>query len=1309
MKNRFTLFVASLLVCASSFAQWVKPAAPASTPLAVGEECYLYNKEADGFLLGANEWGTRASVSATLGHKVYIQNGTIDGSYYITNYVLDGGMKDQIGYMFFDDFKNIWVDNTIDGKKNNQYTFQAQGDGTYKIGLSDADPDFLPKDYANAYLGLIPGEKPDNRIYFCDPENTDGYDYSKCQLIWYFVTPSAYEAYSKAVAQYDAAVRLGDIIAEAKRVSGVSADAIAKAEKVYANTSATVEELTQEADELAVTVKFAKFAVASVANPLEILSLEGIATDFNDGTCPGWESTTGATNKQANNANNALDEKVTGFHYENWSGDAFAPGKITAKLTDIPAGVYHLNALAYSNSGQGAYLYAGKYETLVTATKIDADQSFDAYAVVTGNSLEIGLDIPAKGPNWVGLDNVQLYYLGNSAEAYEWLKAEVANNSVDYIDGIESGEMFSQASVYADYKAAKTAFDAATAADEVARTLDAYSEASQAMALSTAAYAAFDKKYQAAEAWSSANTSESEEAIILGDYLNDDTEAEGLYNGNGGALYVLGEGLLNNEQIAAETAYLDKLFSDAMANAMSDGDDCTALLKNPDFTEEGGWNAAQGINWPMGSEDFRVFEAYGRVADVHQQLSNLQNGIYEMNLQAVYKPDGDEAIRQTYAYINDFDTKIPVPNDEAPVVSIDDASKQFAAGAYPVKVYGLVHDGTMKIGIANRLRTGEQAILWAGGVKLTFRAKNADACASMVGVLAEQAQDLKDNYCGQVELDALAAALTDAKSDATDYDALKALKVAIDAVNEGTAAYTNLKVAIDGLAEAIENAKNADAITIENAKKVLADAQAAYDAKAYDNEDALQAITDVNAASVSVKMGKTEASEANPVDYTSAIVNNNFDPAKGNKDEKRIDGWVVTGALNGYKSYSCSFNKGTFDLHQDLSGLPKGKYKVTVHTYYRAGSYEEEEANINAGKDTHLMKLYANGQEVSVMNLSEGSKDVTLPEGIGTRTINGITVPDGTGASVACYEAGLFLNELVFSVAEDGLATIGLKLPETIGSNDYTVVGEWKLWYMGDGGATEQDLTDLIVNNNFDPAKGSKDDKRIDGWNVEGALNGYKSYSCSFNKGTFKLTQDLSGLPKGKYKVTVNTYYRAGSYEEEEANINAGKDTHLMKFFANTSVDNFQTNIMNLSEGSKDVTLPEGIGTRTINGITVPDGTGASVACYEAGLFLNELEFMVGEDGKATIGLKLEETIGSNDYTVVGPWHLYYYGEPKDLSETDLSDLIVNNNFDPAKGSKDEKRIDGWSVEGALNGYKSYSCSFNKGTFKLTQDLSGLP
>ncbi len=1295
MKKMF-LMLASVLMSVASFAQWTKPAVPAAQPLTVGDECYLFNVEAEGFLLGANDWNTRASVSPTLGHKVYIEAGTQAESYYITNYVLQGGMANQIGYIFVDGLDAIYVDNTKDGKKNNQYTFEDQGGNVYRIGLSPANETF--NDEYSRYLGMDLTRKGDTRIYLVEPEN-------ESQINWIFVSPADYATYVVARENYDASVELKAVLDEAKALSVECTEAQA----VYNNTSSTAQQMRDAKAALEIVVRAAKLQNASVSNPAEVLAGLGIATDFTDGTCPGWTSTTGASNKQASNGNNAKDYNVTGNHYENWSSGPFTPGKISATAKDIPAGVYHLSALAYSNTGRDVFLYAGDARTPVSATQIDVDQVFDVYTVSDGN-LEIGLDVIAKGPNWVGLDNVYLYYMGASDESYAYLTEKALAAVPPYEEMQNTGNLRCQKAAYEAYVEAKAAFQAATA-DNYAAAFKAYCNATEALNNSVAAYEAYALMVEQANEWLQNSPVENEYIELLGAYVNDD-EATG-YNGHGTALNVLAAGELNVEQMTAESKYLEGLLYDAKTNSMADGDDCTNLLVNPNFSEAGGWTAAQGINWPAGDvATFPVFEAYGRVCDVYQQLTGLQNGVYEMSLQAVYS--ATEEIRQTYAYINDYETKIGVLADGDYINDAAGASEAFAEGRYPVTVYGIVTDGTMRIGIANRLRTNESASLWAGGVKLTFRAKNAEALQSLIAEFLPEAKAMLDSKCGTPELDALEAAIGDAetaRSAADLYDAAIGLKAAMDAVKAGVEVYKNLEVAVFNLEQTMINApENADKVTLEAAKAYYDEAYAAFADRTYSTEEAQAAIEKLNSYSVAIKMGQSIASEENPVDYSSAIVNNTFDPSMGNKDEKRIDGWVVSGALNGYKKNTASFNKGTFDLHQDLVGLPKGKYKVTVHTYYRAGSYEEEETAINNGQDTHLMKLYAGEEETNIMNLSEGAKDVTLPEGINTRTICGITVPDGTDASVACFNAGLYLNELVFNVGEDGKATIGIKLDQTIGTNDYSVVGAWNLWYMGDPtpAVTEQDVTSLIVNNNFDPSMGNKDEKRIDGWKVEGALNGYKKYTASFNKGTFNLSQELSGLPKGDYKVTVHTFYRAGSYEEEEAAINNGQDTHLCKLYANGE----EKPVVNLSEGAKEITeMPEGINTRTICGITVPDGTDASVACFNAGYYLNELNFQVGEDGKAVIGLKLEETIGTNDYVVVGQWNLYYYGDNSEaeLDESNVSSLIVNNTLDPSMGNKDEKRIDGWTVEGALNGYKKYTASYNKGTFAMSQKLVGLP
>ncbi len=1072
--NRFTLFVASLLMSVASFAQWTKPAAPAVAPMTVGAELYLYNQGADGFLVGANDYGTRASVSPTLGHKVYIEKGTADGSYYISNYVLEGWMAGEVGYMFMDG-EAVWVDNTKDGKTNNQYTLESQGGNTYKIGLSEQNTDNNPSEYPDAYLGVIPA-KQDTRICMCDPENSEGYKMEDCQLTWYFVTPENYATYSSAMKLYLAAVALGESIAEAEKVGGVDADVLKKAKDAYAKTSSTAEELEAQKKALDSAIFDAKLNVATPENPVDVLIPLGIATDFNDSDFTGWDSTTGASNKQASNGNNAKDYSVTGNHYENWNWDAFSIGKVSAKATGLSTGVYHLNALAYTTTVGGTYLYAGGNQKLVTTTQIDIEKPMDLYAVVDDGQLEIGLDVQTKGTNWIGLDNVHLYYIGQSYDAWATLRDETLAAEPDYESMLAEGEAACQTSVYEAYQKAKEGMEniyalgiagqpgfSVPAAKEA---LSAFNAASKAMAQSVAAYDKYVKLFNEAFEWLKTTTSESDEVALLSDYLMDETAAAGEYNKNGGALYILEEGLLDNTQIAAEAEYLEKILKDAMANAMSDGDDCTALLKNPKFAEEGGWQGVtnSNITWPTGNtEVYPVMQADNVACNIYQELTNLQNGLYEFNLQAAFRPgdaynEDNEAVAQAYAYLNSYETKIPSGQIEEEVTINEpaDASTAFADGKFPVKVYGLVIDGTMKLGVTNKVRSIEGCRLWAGGASLIFRGKNAEVLATVIEQTIPNAQALLSNYAGQPELDALSEAIADAQGSDDAYHALVDLKKAMEDVEEGTTLYANFAVALKTLSDAIENSTNATASTLSDAKKLLTKAQAAYDSKSYNNAEVEKAISDLNAASVAVKIGGGTASEDNPEDYTSAIVNNDFDPARGDKNTSTIEGWTTT-TLNGYKEHTASYNKNTFSLSQALSGLPEGTYKVTVHAFYRAGSYEEEEANINSGVDTHLAKFYATTSEQTyekaVMNLSEGGlkNGEAVPEGVNTKTINGVVVPDGTSASVAFYNAGYYINELPFYVGTDGTATIGMHLDQTIGSNDYVVIGEWKLYYYGAG------------------------------------------------------------------------------------------------------------------------------------------------------------------------------------------------------------------------------------------------------------------
>ena len=1281
MMKRIYFLLCALLVSMSALAAWDKPALPQSTPLSVGDEVYLFNTGAEAFFLGANDWYTRASFNTTRGYKVYIQKletgGSWDGSsYLITNYVEDGAPAGQTLCLFIAGVDALWVDQAADGADDKGFTFVEQGDGSYHIGLSERNATYAESQgFEGHYLGVNPA-KNDTRLYLIDTnEVTDA------QLNWIFVKPDSYTSYVAARKIYEAATALGATITEAEGVSGVDATALANAKAAYNNSASTADELTAQNTTLKAAVRQARIDNATVDHPAELLVGSGIATDFNDGDATGWTSTTTAQNKQASNGNNAADFNVTGNHYENWSGSAFGIGKVSATATDLPTGVYRLEALAFANVTGGTYLYAGDGYKMVEATNIDISQKTVVMGFTSTGSMEIGLDVRVKGPNWVGLDNVYLYYLGDSEEAYELLTDQLMAEEPDFGD-------FYQHSVFEAYEDAKQTLLAAKNAQDYTTAYPAYMTALKALNESVTAYQAFSNKVEEMLQWADdyMEMISGQEMELLLDYLQADEDfgpEESDAFPNGSANYVLFKGLLNAEQLEEEINFLVQLRDNALANGMKDGDDVTSIIKNPHFTEAGQWTKEGLPDWPLGTDDYKLAEAHSIKFDVYQQLTGLQEGLYELTFNALYRPanygtgDYTDEHRTGYVYMNTDEVQMtPIEDCKTDTVAYSDdmqltdgsgyvpntvqgAVTAFTQGRYKQSLYGIVTDGTMKVGFRNNVRYEG---CWAAfsDVRLIFRAKNPEVLAKVVETSIPNAIPLLDSKCGQAELSDLNSAITAAQTAEGEgmYNALVGLKNAMTAVKEGIEHYNSLNLALANLEEAIQ--ANPTASHKAEAEQLFNEATAAYEAGSYDNETAAAKAEEVASMVVTLKLGDNVGGQEQ--DVTDLIVNPNFDPSKGDKNETRIDGWVTT-ALNGYKEYTASYNRSGFHLYQDLSGLPAGKYKVKVHTYYRAGYWNEEEQYIASGRDVHLTTFYAETSEENFnkpcMLLTEGATEESYYEGKAYTLTNGLYAPDGTTATAAWFSNGAYLNELEFTVPEDGKVRIGLKKDETL-PNDYQVVGAWELYYYPEE-ETRVDVTDLIVNPFLDPERGNKAETRIDGW-VTTAMNGYKEWTASYNRSGFHLYQDLVGLPEGNYEVTVYTYYRAGYWNEEEQYIASGRDVHLTEFYTETSDGKESKPCLLLTEGATEEIYYEGKAYTLTSGLYAPDGTSATAAWFDNGAYLNTLRFSVPKDGKARIGLKKDETL-PNDYQVVGAWHLYYLGGGSSALKGDVNeDGAVNIN-----------------------------------------------
>ena len=1356
----------AMCVCLGISAQWSKPTPPASVPMKTDEALYLYNPEADGFFLGANDWNTRASVEGTKGYKIFVEKYEFDDlSYYLADSV---ETKGKIMYTFIDGVESIWVDREMESTVEKLFTFEKQSDGTYYIGLSPVNVNFNSEKYPGAYLGLIP-EKNDNRIYLCDTSSyfPPYYNPELWQNKWYFVAPAEYQSYVEKKITYEAAVTLKTNIDKALAENqGID---IASVQAVYNNTSSTAEQLDAAAAALVQLVIDFQTAKASPETPADYTPYVANASyDNNNNT--GWQGTTPGFQQYGNAEfywcnydthqsltglrNGIYKVGVTAFYRAGWAdNDATAYDLLldgndslqhaslyatTTNMATVKAPLVFASVGATNDSlaagvlsnqfgkipndmhAANAYMKAGKYPQT------------SVLVYVSDGKLNLGVkkEIQLEG-DWTILDDWKLYYMGNSDEAFGYFASDYMGKSVDYETFFEENEdVYHYKDGYTAYMDAREALASATDALTISAAMTAFDAAVKELEASIQAYALYSTKVaEATEFIESNDNLESEEVYILTDYLTMNEEPSESYP-NGTALYILENGNLNSAQIVAEIAYLEQLLSEAIANSMVDGTDCTNLLKNASFAEEGGWNSQPGVTFP--TNGIAVGEGPNMVFDVHQVLEGLQNGLYEFTVNACYQAadftilTGEEQYK-AYTYINNYNKLINsilsdpsqesahaedyhhsqygyIPNSSA------SAYQAFSDGRYVQTVYGLVTDGTLRVGIRNDLRYDDGSRAWWTNAKLIFRAKNEEILGEVITNTLPEAKELLTNKAGQPELSNLEDAITAATAAADEerYDALIALKQAMEDVVNGTDVYVKLQAALANLQSTIYDfSATASDEAISKAEQLYAAASAAYAAATYSTAEAIAMIDEINLAVVDMKIPDINGGGDEPIDVTSYIINPNFDPEKGDKATGVIEGWT-TSAMNGYKQNTVSYNRAAITLYQDLVGLTPGKYEVTVHTYYRAGYYDEEWTRKENGEETHHTTLYVTTTdekyETKVMNLYEDASDNDY--GVKCYTLpNGKFAPDGTSPTVEFFNQGHYLNKLQFVVGEDGKARIGLEKTEILG-NDYEVVGEWNLFYLGAAEPAPVDVTSLMVNPNFDPEKGDKATGVIEGWTTS-AMNGYKQNTVSYNRAAITLYQDLVGLPAGKYKVTVNTYYRAGYYDEEWARMENGEETHHTTLYAATTDKKYETKVMNLYEDASDTDY--GVKCYTLpNGKFAPDGTSPTVEFFNQGHYLNELEFVVGEDGKARVGLEKTEILG-NDYEVVGEWHLYYLGEVEGESEpVDMSTLIINNDFDPEKGDKATGIIEGWTTS-AMNGYKQNTVSYNRAAITLYQDLVGLP
>ena len=729
MKQKFLLLGAALMMSATVFAQWTKPV-PSSTQDMVddGETIqFLYNPGAGGFLAGANDYNTRASVAA-FGDSIRMAQAYEDDEKTVPLGTWNIGcwpsVKNAWLYVSCNAWDAMWVDAPepftsdaypgTDGwiveKQGNSYKFKNNAVTSATAG----------------YWGVaevFKKTKGDTRLYIYDGSATytdeSGDEILEDQPVfegafydeWVFISVDEYKTFQPKVAAYQAALKLKATLDAAK--AEYSFLDFSAPEAVYNNTGSTAEQLAAaEAEVTAIIVNY-KASLASFDEPLDLTDQIGdgssVAPWIQEFTGSGTTGshTTNTWSTEANNGGDGTDMTTPFIEHWTGSGGILSDQKIYQKLPNLAPGLYKftVDARVYSEaeklkSFEGIKMFFGN-DSINLQDEVDLYYSgsksvlwsknyFSIIAILPeAGDVELGFDIKNANFNWLAFKNTSLTYYGNENCEENALKLFKAGYKYDRMS---ADTIAAQVALVDAFNAAVDAFDAATTKEDIKAAAAAADAAEKVVKENIAAYEKIAKKIGEWEASLDSHTDlAGEEWDAFSDFMQIDNEEDGADFSAEHPEYptpialVLqekienGEYPLNTEEINAYISTVDSLYSSAVAHSLVPGTDCTDMLTNPAFGSNTGsysttgWTGSAALG---GLSDYMCAERYDTTVDFYQTVKGAPAGLYKIETHAFVRPaanggyDGTEDIN-CWLYMNNFRSTVQnimndvIPEDQA--------------------------------------------------------------------------------------------------------------------------------------------------------------------------------------------------------------------------------------------------------------------------------------------------------------------------------------------------------------------------------------------------------------------------------------------------------------------------------------------------------------------------------------------------------------------------------------------------------------------------------------------------------------------
>lgn len=324
----------------------------------------------------------------------------------------------------------------------------------------------------------------------------------------------------------------------------------------------------------------------------------------------------------------------------------------------------------------------------------------------------------------------------------------------------------------------------------------------------------------------------------------------------------------------------------------------------------------------------------------------------------------------------------------------------------------------------------------------------------------------------------------------------------------------------------------------------------------------------------------------------------------------------------GQKVYCCYPNQKGFELEYDF-GAKKGEKVTTSSFTYMVEDVEEMKVGDETLRVLHLYILH---------DLLNEKDSVTWVEGVGAESAPCYSGPNFTGGYE--YFIDCEIDGKVFLKAED--------IPDPTPN-------------------TPVDMTSHIVNPNYD-------NNDNEGWSGTTPL--FQTYTNAehYNK-TFDTWQDITDLPNGVYKLTVQGIYEPNhNYWFKYKN---GTTPQYAKFYATNGVDSTIVPVPNIYDGRSDVSLgddqynyeEDNHSGSSFSIFWTPENKPKSASKYfTAGHYSTDLYFTV-TNNNLRIGVKMPIKTGDRDWVCWDNWKLSYYGDNNEIVYSQLIKEMIDCNL----------------------------------------------